>query len=140
LITKQRLWASGLIAAVLIMNLQCAAAFLIQPWAFAPNFELQGEVGAAVIRSLGVLFVMWNIPYGVALWDPVRHRLALYEALGMQATGLAGEALIYALLPVVHFVARGAILRFIVFDALGLLVLAAAAWLSRNQPPVADFL
>jgi len=132
LITKQRVWASGLIAVVLLMNLQCAVAFLIRPGAYAPTFELQGEVGEAVIRSLGVLFVMWNIPYGVALWNPVRHRLALYEALGMQATGLAGETLIYALLPAMHVVARGAILRFVVFDGLGLLALATAAWLSRK--------
>ena len=128
----QRLWASGLIAVVLLMNLQCAVAFLIRPGAYAPGFELQGEVGEAVIRSLGVLFVMWNIPYGVALWNPVRHRLAIYEALGMQATGLIGETLIYALLPAMHIVARGSILRFIVFDGLGLLALATATWLSRK--------
>jgi len=114
------------------MNLQCAVAFLIRPGAYAPGFELQGEVGEAVIRSLGVLFVMWNIPYGVALWNPVRHHLALYEALSMQATGLVGETLIYALLPAMHIVARGSILRFIVFDGLGLLALATAAWLSRK--------
>ncbi len=45
--------------------------------------------------GMGVLFLMWNVPYAVALWHPLRHRISLYEALAMQAIGLLGESLIY---------------------------------------------
>jgi hypothetical protein len=31
---------------------------------------------------------MWNVPYAVAFWDPVSHRLSLLEAIAMQAIGL----------------------------------------------------
>ena len=125
-------WARGLIAVVFIINVECAASFLIKPASYAPSYELEGALGEAVVRSLGVLFLMWNIPYAVALWHPVRHRRSLYEALAMQATGLLGESLIYYLLPTTHLIARSSILRFIIFDGLGLLALVAAAWLSWN--------
>jgi hypothetical protein len=122
-----------LIGLVLISNLSCALAFLLWPGRYAPGFELQGALGEAMVRALGVLFVMWNVPYAVALWHPARHRLSLYEAIAMQAIGLLGESWIWFSLPAIHAVARASITRFIVFDALGLLALAAAAWTTRQS-------
>jgi hypothetical protein len=83
--------ARVLIGAVFLVNVQCALAFLIWPERYAPTFEMGGVVGVAMVRGLGVLFLMWNVPYAVALWHPVRHRDFLFTALVMQAIGLLGR-------------------------------------------------
>lgn len=127
--------ARVLIGAVFLVNVQCALAFLLWPEKFAPSFETGGAAGEAMVRGLGVLFLMWNVPYAVALWHPIRHRDFLIAALAMQAIGLLGETLIYASLPVTSAILRASILRFIIFDGLGLLALLAAAWLVRPYPP-----
>jgi hypothetical protein len=128
-----RLWAARiLIAIVVAWNLECALVFLLKPEIFAPGFELAGIPGAAVIRGTAVLFVMWNIPYLVALWHPRRNRVSLWEALAMQAVGLAGEGFIFATLAPGHATLSNSILRFISFDAAGVLALTMALWLMRN--------
>lgn len=118
-----------LIAVVLAWNVQCAVAFLLAPATYAAGFELAGAAGAAAIRGIGLLFLMWNVPYAVALWQPVRHRTALLEALAMQAIGLVGESLIWLSLPAANAVARGSLARFVAFDAAGLALLMSAAFL-----------
>jgi hypothetical protein len=128
--------ARGLIGLVILWNLQAALVFLLWPERYITAFELQGTVGAAMLRGLGVLFVMWNIPYLVALWHPVRHRISLYEALAMQTIGLLGETLIYLTLPAIHIALRASVLRFIAFDALGLVLLAIAVWITRDDKPM----
>ena len=92
------------IGVVILFNLQAAAVFLLWPARFTPGFELVGVVGSAMLRGLGVLFVMWNVPYAVALWLPVHQRISLYEA---QTIGLVGEAIIYLSLPTIHEAPRG---------------------------------
>lgn len=124
-----------LIGAVFLFNVQCALAFLAFPGRYAPAFELPGEIGAAMIRGMGVLFLMWNVPYAVALWNPMRYRLALWEALVMQAIGVLGESIIYMTLSPDHEIARASIARFITFDAVGLMALLAALLVSRVYPP-----
>jgi hypothetical protein len=37
------------------------------------------------LRGIGVLFLMWNVPYLVALWHPIRHRISLYEWLAIRS-------------------------------------------------------
>jgi len=118
----------ALIGAVAAWNLQCAAAFLLHPAGYAAAFELSGAAGEAAIRGIGVLFVMWNFPYLVALWHPLRHRVSLCEALAMQAVGVLGETLILRGLPAGHAGLRAAIGRFILFDGVGMALLIAA-WL-----------
>ena len=125
--------ARGLIGAVFLMNVQSAVAFLLWPGEYAPAFELGGVAGLAMVRGLGVLFLMWNVPYAVALWHPVRQRNFLLAALVMQAIGLVGETWIYSSLPATSGILRVSLLRFIVFDALGLAALLAAAWLTRKS-------
>ncbi len=128
-----RLWiARILIAAVIAWNVQAAAAFLLHPELYAPAFQVSGEAGEALVRGLAVLFLMWNVPYAVALWHPARFRVSLYEACAMQAIGLAGESLIYLSLSPALAVARASVGRFILFDTLGLVALVAAAWVSRR--------
>jgi len=84
-----------------------------------------------MLQGLGVLFLMWNVPYAVALWNPTRHRLSLYEAVVMQAIGLIGESFILWNLPTGYNLARASITRFILFDAAGLLSLVVAAYVTR---------
>ena len=129
-----RLWAARLlIGLVLFWNVQCALAFLFAPAAFAPGFELSGPAGEAMVRGMGVLFLMWNVPYAVALWHPVRQRVSLYEAVAMQAIGLAGESLILGSLGGGHPVAAASVTRFIAFDGTGLVLLVIAAWVTRRM-------
>ena len=122
-----------LIGSVLLWNVQCALVFLLTPATYASGFELGGAAGAAAVRGLGVLFLMWNVPYAVALWHPVRQRVSLYEAVAMQTIGLIGESLILWSLGGVHPVAAGSVTRFIAFDGAGVVLLALAAWVTRRR-------
>jgi hypothetical protein len=58
------------------------------------------------------------------------------EAVLMQAIGLLGETWLRSRIPVEHTVLRNSILRYIVFDAGGL-VLLAAAWALVNKMVIA---
>ena len=120
------------IGLVILWNLQAAIMVLVWPDRLLPAYELQGAAGIAALRGIGVLFLMWNIPYIVALWNPVKYRISLFEALVMQSIGLVGEAILYLSLPEVNTLLRGSIMRFIVFDALGLVLLVLAAWITRD--------
>lgn len=122
--------ARVLIGIVFLLNVQCALVFLIWPENYAGSFELTGVPGEAMLRGLGVLFLMWNVPYAVALWNPIRYRLALWIAIAMQTIGLVGEILIALSLPFENIGIRSAISRFVVFDAAGLILLSVAVWLS----------
>ncbi len=54
--SNKRLWiARLLIGAVLLVNLQCALAFLWHPQAYMAGFGLDGEAGAGMTRALGLL-------------------------------------------------------------------------------------
>ncbi len=118
-----------LIGLVLFVNIQCALAFLCQPAKYAPSFELEGDISETMLRGMGVLFLMWNVPYALAAWHPRRHRTSLLEALAMQAIGLLGETALLLLLPPGHEPLRATATRFIVFDGLGLVFLLGAVLL-----------
>ena len=129
-----RIWSARfLIVLVIAWNLQAAFAFLFYPEAFAAGFELSGVPGQAAMRGIAVLFIMWNVPYCIAAWQPRKHSLSLKEALAMQVLGLAGETGILLTLPQENALLQGSILRFISFDAAGLVALALAFWLVRAQ-------
>ena len=124
-----RLWFSRLlIGLVAAWNLQAAFIFILSPGRFVRAYELSGIPGEAAIRGVGVLFLMWNVPYLFALMDPARYRLALTLSLLMQLTGLIGETCIYFTLPAGHDMLGSSIMRFIVFDGVGL-VLLWLAWI-----------
>ena len=125
--------ARAAIGLVILWNLQAAFGFLFWPAHYIDSFELQGIAGVSALRGIGLLFLMWNVPYVVALWHPMRNRVSLYEALGMQTIGLIGEGLIFLTLPAVLGTLRASILRFILFDALGLILLVFAAWVIRGS-------
>ena len=115
-----------LIFFVLAMNLLCALAYIFNPLPYVAPFELEGEAGRVAVIGTGILFVMWQVPYVFALIEPQRNRRSLLEAVLMQTIGLVGESLLLSTIPAVNAALRGTILRFIYFDALGLVLLLAA--------------
>lgn len=121
-----------LIGIVTLINLDCAVVFLINPSGYAPGFELSGPVGVSIVRGFGVLFLMWNVPYVVAVWNPLRNVVSVMQAALMQAIGLFGESIIWAGLPVVHVNARATIGRFVLFDGGGLVAILAALWILQR--------
>jgi len=124
-----RVWiARLLIGVVTAWNLQAAFIFIFSPDRFAPSYELSGVAGEAAVRGIGVLFLMWNVPYLFALQNPIRYQLALSFALLMQLTGLIGECYILSTLST-----ENAISRFIIFDGAGLLLLVLAFLLIKNS-------
>lgn len=125
--------ARFLMGLVVFINLQSALVFFIKPERFAPAYELTGTPGEVAIRGFAVLFVMWNVPYIVALINPLKYRVSLYEAIAMQSIGLAGESFILWTLPAENIILRGSILRFIAFDGGGLIALIAAARITKSQ-------
>ncbi len=122
-----------LIGMVLFVNLQCSAAFLAFPERYAPGFELFGAPGDAAIRGMGILFLMWGVPYAMALTDPIRRRVSLFEAVAMQSIGLVGETILLATFPDGHVMLASSVTRFILFDGAGLGALLLAAGLVRCE-------
>jgi hypothetical protein len=128
----QKILAQALIGLVLFFNVQCAILFLIFPQNYQAGFELQGDVGAGMVRGYGILFLMWNIPYVFALIDPLKHRLSVLEAILMQGIGFLGESLLLLTLPGDHPAIRATVERFIWFDGAGWVALLAAGLLVRS--------
>jgi hypothetical protein len=115
-----------LIGLVFVVNIQCAGAFVFNPAAYMHGFGLDTIVGEQMVRALGLLFVMWNVPYAFALADPVRHRISLMEVVIMQAVGVVGETAILLFGGPFPPPISTTITRFILFDGIGLILLAAA--------------
>ena len=129
-----RVWIARLfIGIVTAWNLQAAFMFIFSPSGFVSAYELSGTAGEAAVRGIGILFLMWNVPYLFALQNPIRYQLALYFALLMQFAGLIGESYILSTLPLQHVVLRNSIFRFIIFDGAGFLLLLLAYLLSKNK-------
>jgi len=126
-------WAARVaLALVLASNLSAAIPYLVDPAAYAGAFELGGPAGAAMVRGLGVLFVMWSAAYLPLIVHPGQHRALFAVILAQQVLGLAGETWILASLPPGHAALAASGLRFVVFDSTGLvLLLAAFLWTRR---------
>ena len=124
---KSAVWISRiLIAAVTVMNVQAAFQFMLTPQNYAYGFEMTGTVGEAMVRGMGVLFLMWNIPYMFAAYHPARNFISLVEAVIMQFIGVTGETLILLGMPEGHPLIEASVKRFIIFDGSGLVFLAVA--------------
>ena len=128
--------AQVLIGIVFLLNIQCAVLFISFPERYAPAYELSGTAGAAAVRGMGILFLMWNVPYAFALWHPLRFQAALLQALIMQSIGWIGENSLYVTLPGGHPILAASILRFIGFDGAGVVLLLSALSLIRRSVPL----
>lgn len=128
--------AQFLIFVVLAINTYCAVDFVVRPNLYMGAYELSGEVGRVVMIGYGILFLMWQVPYFFALAQPIAHRTSLIQAILMQTIGLIGESFLLRSIPLEHVLLRGSILRFIIFDGGGLVLLILAAVLIRKERPI----
>ena len=132
----RRIWvARALVSAVFIANLTAAVPFVLQPARYAAGFQMSGVPGEVFVRSLGILFLMWNTAYPPVILAPHRQRTLLGVLLTMQIIGLAGETWMVLTLPAGHAALAASGLRFILFDTSGLIALSAAAFLVRKAAP-----
>ena len=130
----QRKWITrGLIGMVLFFNVQCAVVFLLQPESYVGGFDLAGVPGRLMVQGMGLLFLMWNVPYAFAVSDPVARRVSLIEAIIMQAIGVVGESVLLGTLPLGHWALKDTALRFIAFDGGGLVLLLLGLWIISGR-------
>ena len=108
---------------VFLINVQCAAAFIADPGGYAGAYELGGVAGEAAVRGLGIAFLMWNATYPAFIVRPDRFLGLGWIIVAQQVIGLIGESLMRAQLPPGHDLLAAAIDRFVLFDAIGLVIL-----------------
>lgn len=116
--------ARVVVASVLALNLGCAASFILQPFRYVSGFELSGVPGKVMVQGLGILFLMWNATYPPVILRPDVHRTLFGVVLVQQAVGLAGETWLWLTLPSGHSMLSNTGLRFIIFDGIGLVLIA----------------
>lgn len=113
-------------AAVFVVNAQCALSFVLTPADFAGAYELEGVAGEAAVQGIGIAFLMWNATYPAFIAAPQRFCVLGWVILAQQAIGLVGESLLLANLPADHGVLAASIMRFVVFDGAGLVLMGIA--------------
>lgn len=116
------------VAVVFVLNVQCALSFAWWPSAYTGGFELAnaGVAGEVAVRGLGIAFLMWNVTYPAVIANPRRFRSLYVVVLVQQVVGLVGESWVRAALPAGHATLVASIERFILFDAVGLALMASA--------------
>ena len=110
---------------VFIVNIHCAI-FIVDPGPYAWNFGLRGDSGHFAVRGLGIAFLMWNATYPVFIALPNLFKVVGGIVLAQQLIGLIGESLLLPYLPHASFLFAASIMRFIEFDAFGLLIMTIA--------------
>jgi hypothetical protein len=118
----------------LAANLSAAVPYVLSPGRYAAAFELSGVAGVAMVRGLGVLFLMWCAAYVPVIACPDRHPALFGVILVQQVIGLAGEGWIAASLPPGHAALSATGLRYMTFDGVGLALLVLAFMLVRRRP------
>ena len=119
--------ASVLISLVCVLNIQAGLYFYFNPQKFTAAYELTGIPGEISVAGVGLLFIMWNIPYFFALYNPIKFKISLIQANIMQIIGVIGEtALLFRFSHAEHPQLANSLLRFIIFDSVGLLLLFLA--------------
>ncbi len=125
-------------ALVFAMNVQCAFSYIFMPESFLGGFQLSGVVGAVAVQGIGVSLLLLNATYTAFLVLPQRFRALGAIILFQQAIGLVGESMIYLSLPEFGYAQLAhSIARFIVFDAIGLVLMTlsfvALCTITRNR-------
>ncbi len=140
---RTSIWLARLaLIVVFSFNVSCALAFVARPAAYAPGFEVSGTVGEVLIRGIGILFLMWNVTYPLAIRGPWRYRWLFLIIIVQQAIGLTGETWMLLTLPPGHAPLAATGWNFVAFDGGGLvamlLTFALMQWASkrvRSGPP-----
>ena len=121
-------------AAVFAINVQCALSFALFPASYVAGFQLSGWTGNVAMQGLCVAFLMWNCTYPPFIAFPRRWPVLGGVILAQQTIGLLGETTLYLQLPTEAAALHASIGRFMAFDAVGLLAMAAAfAWLATRM-------
>jgi hypothetical protein len=119
------LWLARVaLSTVFFFNLTCALAFVARPVAYTYGFEVSGVAGEALVRGIGILFLMWNATYPLAIAHPWRYRWLFAVVIVQQAIGLAGETGMLLALPPGHETLAATGWRFVAFDGGGLVAMA----------------
>ncbi|MCK4473077.1 MAG: hypothetical protein KAW49_14950 [Anaerolineae bacterium] len=127
------LWLARLaLAVVFFFNVSCALAFIARPEAYASGFEVSGVAGEALVRGMGVLFLMWNVTYPLTIWHPWRYRWLFLIVIVQQAIGLAGETWMLLTLPPGHTALTATGYRFVAFDGGGFVVMLVTSALMHR--------
>jgi hypothetical protein len=127
LFSGPRLIATILIGLVFLMNVQAGLDFYFRPQVYVSSYQLSGTAGELAIAGFGLLFIMWNVPYAFAVWNPSKNKKSLVQAVIMQAIGCLGETVLLLRLPGdAYLLLKSSITHFIVFDSAGLVFLLAA--------------
>lgn len=125
-----RILVSILIGIVFIINIQAGIDFYFNPEKYTAAYELSGIPGEISVAGVGLLFIMWNVPYAFALWNPIKNRISLFQSIIMQFLGVIGEtALLYRFSAQDFPYLASSIKRFIFFDSAGLILLLLAGFL-----------
>ena len=123
---------------VFATNGRAGGSLVLCPDASPPSFGGGGVPGPAAGRGLGSAFLMWTAPSPAVIASPLRFRAVAVIVLVQQAIGLAGESWLRFGLPAGHAALSASIERFILFDAAGLVLMAAAfgwlLWVKRATP------
>lgn len=111
---------------VFVLNIQCAFSYVLFPGDYTSGFQLSGLEGAVAIQGIGVAFLMWNATYPAFIVNPSRFKVFGFVILAQQTIGLLGESAIFFSLPATAPTIASSILRFITFDAVGLILMASS--------------
>ena len=129
-----RIWiARVLVALVFFINVQCALQFILWPEAYTAAYQVEGASAIAMVRTVGICFLMWNATYPPVIVRPDRYRVLFGVVIAQQTIGLVGESLLLASLEPGLEALAGSVTRFIAFDAAGLVLLAIAFALTRQK-------
>ncbi|PKN87885.1 MAG: hypothetical protein CVU46_02765 [Chloroflexi bacterium HGW-Chloroflexi-8] len=132
--SRARIFSTILISLVCVVNIQAGLDFYFRPELYTSGYELIGMPGQIAISGFGILFIMWNIPYIYALWNPIKNKAFLVQAIWMQFIGCFGETTLLFRLPENSYLQlRSSILRFVIFDSIGLLLLILSFLIIRNR-------
>ena len=124
---EKRVWiARVLVALVFFINVQCAVQFIVWPQAYVAAYQVQGASAEAIVRTIGICFLMWNATYPPVIVHPNKYRVLFGVVIAQQVIGLVGEGLLLASLGEGLEMLASSISRFVVFDAAGLVLLIAA--------------
>ena len=124
--------ARALVALVFVLNVQCALQFILWPGAYTGAYQVEGASAEVMVRTVGICFLMWNATYPPVIVRPERFRVLFGVVIAQQTIGLVGECLLLASLQPGLEVLASSIVRFIAFDAAGLVLLVVAFFLSRT--------
>jgi hypothetical protein len=108
---------------VFILNVQCALQFIFLPYNFMGAYELTGVSGRVALQGIGVAFLMWNATYPIVIFSPAKYMVVYSIILVQQFIGFVGESYLLFMIPLEHTMLRGSIIRFIVFDGAGLVIM-----------------